>query len=66
MNYWENGYISQPIPMATARNIASAHRIYFARSVVPFLDRKANNTETTTAKSSMDKKWMGDPDAAST
>ena len=48
--YRENGNISQPIPIATKRNIRNAHAKYFARSTVPRLDRKAKVTDTTNAK----------------
>src|SRR5258706_4347253 len=36
--YRENGNISQPIPIATQRNIRNAHAKYFARSTVSRLD----------------------------
>src|SRR5258708_31767840 len=48
--YRENGNISQPIPIATKRNIRNAHAKYFARSTVSRLDRKAKVTDTTNAK----------------
>src|SRR5882762_821850 len=45
--YRENGNISQPIPIATKRNIRNAHPKYFARSNAPRLDRKAKVADTT-------------------
>ncbi len=49
-DYCENGYISQPIPMATKRNARNAHAKYFARSDAPRLDRNAKLTDTASAK----------------
>ena len=48
--YRENGYISQPIPMATKRNVRNAQAKYFARSTAPRLERNAKVADTTKAK----------------
>jgi len=48
--YLENGYISQPIPIATRRNVRNAHAKYFARSAAPRLERNAKVKDTTKAK----------------
>src|ERR1700731_2904956 len=48
--YRENGNISQPIPMATRRNVRNAQAKYFARSVAPRLDRNAKVSDTMKAK----------------
>src|ERR1700719_4995942 len=48
--YRENGYISQPIPIATRRNVRNAHNIYFTRSDVSRFERNANVMDTTSAK----------------
>src|ERR1700680_1532234 len=50
-DYRENGYITQPLPIATKRNARNAHAKYLARSVVPRLDRNAKVADTTSAKS---------------
>src|ERR1700674_3443193 len=49
-DYRENGYITQPIPIATKRNASNAQAKYFARSIAPRLDRNANVADTTRAK----------------
>src|SRR5258706_9432540 len=50
-DYCEKGYISQPIPIATARNARKAQAKYFARSTAPRLDRNANVRDTASEKS---------------
>ena len=42
IGYWENGYISQPIPNATKRKAKKAQRAYRVRSNVVCLDKNAN------------------------
>ena len=49
-NYCENGYISQPIPIATTKKARSDQRAYLQRSEATGFDRKAKRTETTRAK----------------
>jgi hypothetical protein len=49
-DYRENGYISQPIPIATRRKARNDHKTYFARSGAFCFDRNANVTDTTNAK----------------
>ena len=48
--YCVNGYMSQPMPIATTRKATNAHTIYCTRSDVSRLDRNAKVTDTTSAK----------------
>src|ERR1700730_480016 len=56
--YCEKGYINQPTPIATSRKARNAHRVYFARSVAPRLERNAKVMETTRAKNNSAPKWV--------
>src|SRR5260370_20080004 len=54
----ENGYIAHPIPTPTKRKRNSDHTMYFTRSIGRRRLRKPNAMEISSAKSSMDWKWL--------